>query len=269
MRNLFLRPIQSPSQAPLAIYVTTPEVWEKTICSSPSYPCSHLPNSSCNVFVFSTARAGLPRENEPYIHLAKSIPGREPIFGKRPIVLRTPLQPESLIGRNLPEIRREHIAKVIIYVDVAKAMAAGVPFFSSKRKTIATPGNEYGVLEPNFFRRVDLVNIRMSRVIDELGRLPKRRQTEVYALQASGLSMSDHEKELEEEQDRRKLQWQTDSVYALQATGLSISDYEKKLEEEKDRRELHWEMTSKAWADTLNSEPPTATEEPTKGDGEP
>ncbi|KAJ2917116.1 hypothetical protein MD484_g3293, partial [Candolleomyces efflorescens] len=190
MRNLFLRPIQNPSQVPLAIYVTTQEIWENTI-----------------------SRVGLPRGDEPYIHFAKSIPGREPIFGKRPIVLRTPLQPESLIGRNLPEIRREHITKVIIYVDVAKAMDAGIPFFSSKRDTIATPGNKYGVIEPKWFRRVDLVNIRMRRVIDELGRIPKRRQAEVLALQASGLSMSEHEKKLEEEKGRKKLQRQM----ALQA----------------------------------------------------
>ncbi|KAJ2935208.1 hypothetical protein H1R20_g1885, partial [Candolleomyces eurysporus] len=181
MRDLFLRPVHSASQVPLAIYSTTPEIWEKTI-----------------------SRAGLPRENEPYLHLAKSIPGREPIFGKRPTVLGTPQQPESLIRRNLPEIRREHIAKVIIYVDTAKAMAAGVPLFVSKRNTIATPGNKYGVLEPELFRRVDLVNIRMRRVIDEVDRVSKQKRKEVQALQASGLSMSDHAKKLQE--DERKPQ---------------------------------------------------------------
>jgi 2'-phosphotransferase len=45
-------------------------------------------------------------------------------------------------------------ADVFIYVDVAKAMADGIPFYRSENNVILTPGVD-GVLDPKYFKRVE------------------------------------------------------------------------------------------------------------------
>ncbi|KAF6743014.1 hypothetical protein DFP72DRAFT_1080994 [Ephemerocybe angulata] len=151
--DLALERVMTPEALPpKTIYTTTSKVWK------------------------SIKRFGIPRgEGAPFLHLTLSIPGREPIFGKRPAVLRKPRPRASLTttphrrsAYSLPEIRRDSIDKVLIYVDAAKALRDGIPFYLSKRNTIATSGNAYGVLPREYIRHADVVTIKMRRVIDEV-----------------------------------------------------------------------------------------------------
>ena len=46
-------------------------------------------------------------------------------------------------------------------------MKANIPFYFTKKHTIATPGNSYGLLESQFFRHVEEIDLRMERVITQ------------------------------------------------------------------------------------------------------
>ncbi|KAI8921953.1 tRNA 2'-phosphotransferase 1-like protein [Powellomyces hirtus] len=44
---------------------------------------------------------------------------------------------------------------VYIYIDMPKALASGIPFFRSANNVILSPGNERGVILPEFFAKVE------------------------------------------------------------------------------------------------------------------
>ena len=82
--------------------------------------------------VWDSIRAtGLNRGTRQHIHMAIDVPGADHVVsGAR------------------------SSANLFIYVDVAKAMAAGIPFYRSKNNVILTSGVD-GVLGPEFFQRVE------------------------------------------------------------------------------------------------------------------
>jgi 2'-phosphotransferase len=45
-------------------------------------------------------------------------------------------------------------SQVFIYINVQKAIDAGIKFFLSDNGVVLTPGNESGFLKPEFFERV-------------------------------------------------------------------------------------------------------------------
>ncbi|KAJ3527067.1 hypothetical protein NMY22_g9917 [Coprinellus aureogranulatus] len=140
--DLCLKRVTSACEIPVAIYTTTPEVWQ------------------------TIQHFGIPRGDAPFLHLSHTIPRREPIVGKKPHVPSKPSRPASLTTckrRPLPDIWREKVDKVIIYIDTAKVLASDIPLYTSTRNTVATPGNTYGVLPLHCFERVDIANIRMER----------------------------------------------------------------------------------------------------------
>lgn len=49
-------------------------------------------------------------------------------------------------------------SKVLIYIDFAKALAAGIPFFKSANGVVLSPGNDKGVIPPEFFLRIEDIN---------------------------------------------------------------------------------------------------------------
>jgi len=83
----------------------------------------------CNLF----AKNGLSKMSRNHIHLAQGVPGSGVISGMR------------------------KSSQILIYIDVQKALDAGIEFFLSDNGVVLTPGNKKGLLEPTFFRRVERV----------------------------------------------------------------------------------------------------------------
>ncbi|TFK52040.1 hypothetical protein OE88DRAFT_1718715, partial [Heliocybe sulcata] len=79
------------------------------------------------------AKKGLSKMSRNHIHLAQGVPGSGVISGMRAL------------------------SQVLIYIDIQKALDAGIPFFLSDNGVVLTPGNAKGLLEPQFFRRVERV----------------------------------------------------------------------------------------------------------------
>ncbi|KZT37753.1 phosphotransferase KptA/Tpt1, partial [Sistotremastrum suecicum HHB10207 ss-3] len=78
------------------------------------------------------ARQGLSRMKRHHIHLAQGLPG---------------------VSGVISGMRKS--ANVIIYIDVPKALAAGIQFYISANGVILSPGNEQGFIPPEFFKRVE------------------------------------------------------------------------------------------------------------------
>lgn len=86
----------------------------------------------------------------------------------------------------LPEIRRKKVDKVIVYVNTDRVLKSGIPLYISPRGTVATPGNLYGVLPPYLFDSVDVLKIRMKRVIYQRHGGDMRRGQEELPLERPG-----------------------------------------------------------------------------------
>ncbi|KAJ3770671.1 KptA family-domain-containing protein [Lentinula raphanica] len=48
-------------------------------------------------------------------------------------------------------------SRILIYIDVEKALADGIKFYLSTNGVVLCPGNEFGFLEPKYFQRVERV----------------------------------------------------------------------------------------------------------------
>ncbi|KAH9023221.1 hypothetical protein EDB85DRAFT_2151288 [Lactarius pseudohatsudake] len=79
----------------------------------------------------SISAQGLSRMGRNHIHLAQGIPGDGVISGMR------------------------NSAQVLIYVDVEKALDAGITFSLSENGVVLTEGDERGFLSPEYFLRVE------------------------------------------------------------------------------------------------------------------
>ncbi|KIK62057.1 hypothetical protein GYMLUDRAFT_165599, partial [Collybiopsis luxurians FD-317 M1] len=67
-------------------------------------------------------------------------------------------------GSGFARIEKNQSRRVLIYVDVAKALAGGIKFYRSPGGMILSPGNELGFLEPGYFERVERVERRLEVV---------------------------------------------------------------------------------------------------------
>jgi len=74
---------------------------------------------------------GLSKMNRNHIHLAQGVPGDMVISGMR------------------------SSSQVLIYVDVDKAISAGIKFYISANGVVLTEGDERGYLRPEFFSLVE------------------------------------------------------------------------------------------------------------------
>ncbi|KAF7289077.1 tRNA phosphotransferase 1 [Mycena chlorophos] len=79
------------------------------------------------------AKEGLSRMSRNHIHLAQDFEGKV-ISGMR------------------------KSTSILVFVDVSRALEAGIPFFLSFNDVVLTPGNEEGLLEPRFFSDVRYAN---------------------------------------------------------------------------------------------------------------
>ncbi|KAJ7493183.1 KptA family-domain-containing protein [Mycena galericulata] len=82
----------------------------------------------------SISKQGLSRMSRNHIHLAQGYTG-DVISGMR------------------------SSSEVLIFIDVARALAADIKFYVSMNKVVLTPGNEAGILERRFFSRVERVKV--------------------------------------------------------------------------------------------------------------
>lgn len=82
---------------------------------------------------------GLSRMRRVHIHFACSLPG----------------DPNVKSG-----IRRD--AEVFIYIDLQKALEAGLSFFKSSNGVILSPGDIDGLIKPSFFTRVCTVDSKSN-----------------------------------------------------------------------------------------------------------
>ncbi|EIW79025.1 hypothetical protein CONPUDRAFT_107060 [Coniophora puteana RWD-64-598 SS2] len=78
----------------------------------------------------SIQRQGLSRMNRQHIHLAQGIPDSGVMSGMRTS------------------------SRIIIHIDLARALDAGVPLFLSANGVVLTPGDDRGLLRPQLFSRV-------------------------------------------------------------------------------------------------------------------
>lgn len=80
------------------------------------------------------ATQGLSKMTRNHIHLAQGIPGSGVISGMRAT------------------------AQILIFIDVQKALDAGIPFHLSENGVVLTEGDASGFLSPQFFQRVEYTN---------------------------------------------------------------------------------------------------------------
>jgi hypothetical protein len=58
-------------------------------------------------------------------------------------------------------------SQVLIYIDVSKAMAAGLKFSFSANNVVLTAGNEDGFIKPDLFSKVEAADGRVARQQDD------------------------------------------------------------------------------------------------------
>lgn len=46
-------------------------------------------------------------------------------------------------------------ANVFIYINLDKALKDGLKFFKAKNEVILSPGNEFGIIEPKYFLKIE------------------------------------------------------------------------------------------------------------------
>ncbi|RDB15959.1 tRNA 2'-phosphotransferase 1 [Hypsizygus marmoreus] len=80
------------------------------------------------------SKQGISRMGRNHIHLAEGFPGAHVVSGIR------------------------STSKILIFVNVKKALKAGIKFYRSSNGVILTPGNERGFLDPEFFQKVQQVS---------------------------------------------------------------------------------------------------------------
>ncbi|PFH53235.1 hypothetical protein AMATHDRAFT_137757 [Amanita thiersii Skay4041] len=82
------------------------------------------------------AKQGISRMGRKHIHLAQGAPGANVISGIR------------------------NTSRVLIFIDIERAMQNGIKFYLSDNGVILTEGNAYGLLEPCYFKKVEFVEIK-------------------------------------------------------------------------------------------------------------
>jgi RNA 2'-phosphotransferase, Tpt1 / KptA family len=58
-------------------------------------------------------------------------------------------------------------SQVFIFINLKKALAAGIKFYLSSNGVVLTPGNEQGFLDTQFFARVEMVQVQKTVLLGE------------------------------------------------------------------------------------------------------
>lgn len=139
--KLDLQPIGSISDIPtgVAVHGTNARAWE--LISASSYCLV-----SCIPAEYNVETQGLSKMTRNHIHLAQGVSGSGVVSGTKFTTSTCASLTEPTGIRNS--------ANILIYVDVQKALDAGLKFFLSSNGVVLTEGDESGYLSPQFFQRV-------------------------------------------------------------------------------------------------------------------
>ena len=85
-----------------------------------------------------------------HIHLAQGVPGTSVVSGMSYLYCKVPRLPSTVGMRNSSQI--------LIFIDLQKALDAGLQFHLSDNGVVLTEGDENGYLSPQFFQRVEYTN---------------------------------------------------------------------------------------------------------------
>jgi 2'-phosphotransferase len=126
VKLLDAKPINSVADIPsgMAIHGTNVGAWGKISTPFAGYPLS------TELIILNTGRMGLSKMKRNHIHMAQGLPGEGVISGMR--------------------LRSE----VLIYIDVEKALAAGLKFYLSSNGVVLSEGDARGFIRPEFFQKV-------------------------------------------------------------------------------------------------------------------
>ena len=109
---------------------------------------------------YLVAQHGLSTMGRNHIHLAQGVSGSDIISGAS--FIQTPAYLTSHVPLGM---RRS--SQVLIFINLEKALAAGIKFYLSSNGVVLTPGNELGFLDPKFFSRVERVNMQQTLLFGE------------------------------------------------------------------------------------------------------
>lgn len=105
---------------------------------------------------------GIPLQGSSYLHFSYQIAGRETVFGADKVDRAGFMRPGW-------QALREDQPTVVIHIDTVGAIKSGIPFYTSKRGSLATPGNN-GFLPKRHFKYVQIRQTTKKRVIDQIDR---------------------------------------------------------------------------------------------------
>jgi len=136
--NLF---IPSPTSRPESLFTERQErLGNPSVCL---YDIAQRLLTNC-----SPETQGLSKMKRNHIHLAQGVSGSGVISGQ------SKRFPSSTLLNTLHNIGMRNSSQVYIYVDVGKALGAGLTFSLSNNGVVLTDGNGEGFLLPEFFSRV-------------------------------------------------------------------------------------------------------------------
>ncbi|KAI0947015.1 hypothetical protein AcV7_009567 [Taiwanofungus camphoratus] len=113
---------------------------------------------------------GLSKMKRNHIHLAQGVPGSGVISGMR------------------------NSSQILIYINVQKALDAGIKFYISANGVVLTEGDEHGHLSPQFFAKVETADrkpIPGWEILPEVQKLSKPTTVEAEGVQGAGAIAED------------------------------------------------------------------------------
>jgi 2'-phosphotransferase len=108
-------------------------------------PDSAVHGTNHRAWMLIVESGGLKKMNRNHIHFAPGLPA-----GFKSVI---DVGSEDVKAPVISGMRSD--STILIFVDVKKAMEAGIKFWKSDNGVILTEGNEYGLLPLEFFRRVE------------------------------------------------------------------------------------------------------------------
>lgn len=122
-----------------------------------------------------------------HIHLAQGVPGSGVISGMS--------SPTLLIASCIQhQTGMRNSSQILIYINVQKALDAGIKFYISANGVVLTEGDEHGHLSPQFFAKVETADrkpIPGWEILPEVQKLSKPTTVEAEGVQGAGAIAED------------------------------------------------------------------------------
>jgi 2'-phosphotransferase len=111
--------------------------------------------------MFALATQGLSKMTRQHIHLAQGVAGDGAISGTTGINYlqsRKCKCSRITLSSRVIILGMRKSSQILIYVDIESALRAGLKFYLSQNGVVLTPGDERGMLGPEFFSKVEKAN---------------------------------------------------------------------------------------------------------------